>query len=469
MDNDDNLLPIGTILRHRYEIVEVIGRGGFGYTYKAIDHDFPGKPLRVVKHLCPTHHDADSLRIARNLFQNEAECLSRLGENDGIPRLYAYFEEEGEFYLVEELIEGQDLTSEFQQGERWSEEATIALLIELLSILSIVHENNMIHRDIKPANIMRFRDNGKLVLIDFGAVREAVTADSDGLTTATGIGTPPYMPAEQAMGRPGKYSDIYAVSIIGILALTGLTARDLLMNSAGLQDIWQNSDVEVSSKLKSILERMIDFQFTRRFPDAASALEAIAPQEEPQPVASQFKKKVLFALLGTLGLLGIGTATQAYLARPNYTQLETYLQNHEWQQADRETDKLILAIAKEPSELDTESIQKFPCKALEEIDRLWTENSDGKFGFTPQKQVYLATGNEFNNPAESMYESFGDRVGWRSNIFGGDFWNLYGDLKFNNIAPEGHLPSPGRKAIDKNNLRVNEREMLLSRFNQCKL
>ena len=468
MDNDDNLLPIGTVLRHRYEIVEVIGKGGFGYTYKAIDRDFPGKPVRVVKHLCPTHRDANSLKKARMLFKEEAKCLSILGENDGIPRLYAYFEEEGEFYLVEELIEGQDLTSEFEPGKKWSEEATIALLTELLSILSIVHESNRIHRDIKPANIMRREEDGKLVLIDFGAVREAVTADSDGQTTAIGIGTPPYMPAEQAMGRPGKYSDIYAVSIIGILALTGLTARDLLTNSAGLQDIWQNSNVEVSSKLKSVLERMIDFQPTRRFPDAASALEAIAP-EIPPTVSSQFKKKALLALLATLGLLGIGTATQAYLARPNYTQLETYLQNQEWQLADEETDKIILAIANEQSELDTESIQKFSCKALEKIDRLWTENSNGKFGFTPQKQAYLATGNEFNNPAESMYKSFGDRVGWRTNIFGGDFWNLYGDLKFNNIAPEGHLPSPGKKKSDEKQLRVNEREMLLSRFNECKL
>ena len=459
---------IGKVLRQRYEIVEAIGRGGFGDTYTAIDRDFPGKPLRVVKHLSPTHTDVNSLKIAKELFQAEAESLSKLGENSQIPRLFSYFEEENEFYLVQELIEGRDLTSEFEPGKRWSESETIALITELLSILSIVHENDTVHRDIKPANIMRRRDDGKLVLIDFGAVKEKVTADSTGLTTAIGIGTPPYMSPEQG-SIPGKYSDVYAVGVLGVLALTGLTARDLLMNSAGLQDIWRNLDIEVSPKLESVLERMTDSQFGQRFPDAASALEAIAPKKEPQPVASRFKKKVLLALLGTLGLLGIGTATQAFLARPNYTQLETYLQNKEWKKADEETDKLILKIANEPSELDTESIQKFPCKALQKIDRLWSENSNGRFGFTPQKQTYLATGNEFNNPAESIYEKFGDRVGWRTKIFGEDSWHVYGDLKFTDIAPEGHLPSPGRKAIDKNNLRVGEREMLLSRFNECGL
>ena len=456
---------IGKVLRQRYEIVEAIGSGGFGDTYTAIDRDFPGKPLRVVKHLSPTYTNVNSLKIAKELFQAEAESLSKLGENSQIPRLFSYFEEENEFYLVQELIEGRNLTSEFQPGKRWSEAATIALLTELLSILSIVHQNNTIHRDIKPANIMRRRDDGKLVLIDFGAVKEILTVDSTGQTI--GIGTRPYMPPEQAMGMPGKYSDIYAVGILGVQALTGLAKDDLPIDSPSLQNTWRDLDIEVSSKLKSVLERMISFQFNERFPDAASAIEVLAP-ERPK-VSSQFKKKVLLALLGIFGLLGIRTATQAYLARPNYTQLETYLQNKEWKKANEETDKLILKIANEPSELDTESIKKFPCKALQKIDRLWTENSDGKFGFTPQKQAYLATGNEFDAPAESIYEKFGDRVGWRTKMFGDDFWNVYGDLKFTDIAPEGHLPSPGRKAIDKNNLRVSEREMLLSRFNECGL
>ena len=480
MSSCDRPIRKGKILKQRYEILKEIGSGAFGNTYIAADRDFPGLPHRVVKHLCPTHTDPVSLTISKELFANEARCLSKLGEYGQIPRLFSYFEEDNEFYLVQELVEGQDLTHEFQPGKKWSESETVDFLTELLSILSIVHQNNTIHRDIKPANIMRRRDDGKLVLIDFGAVKEILTVDENGQTTIVvdstkGIGTPVYMPPEQAVGKPGKYSDIYAVGMIGIQALTGLATKDLPLDSEDLRHIWQNSEIEVSPKLKSILERMVSFQWKQRYPDAESALEAIAPPLDPsigdrQIFWHQYKRKILLFLLATLGLTAAGVATKAYIARPDYTQLETYLQNEEWEEADQETDKIILKVANETSELDTQSINKFSCKALETIDRLWMENSDGRFGFTPQKQVYLETGNIFGEHRESMYKKFGDRLGWRSALFGDEYWNVYKNLNVKNssLAPVGHLPSPGTKP-DEINLRIGEREMLLSRFAECGL
>ena len=464
------------VLKQRYEITKAIGSGAFGTTYVAIDRDFPGEPRRVVKHLCPTYSDLVSLELAKKLFATEAECLAKLGEHDRIPRLFSYFEEDNEFYLVQELIAGHNLTQEFERGRKWSESETVDFLSELLSILSIVHQNNTIHRDIKPANIMRRQIDNKLVLIDFGAVkavREVLTVDRKGaITTTVGIGTIPYMPPEQAMGIPKKSSDIYAVGMIGVQALTGFSARNLPSDSEGLQDIWQNSNIEVSDRLKSILEQMTCFQYKRRFADADAALKALIPPKSPQKVQSQNKKKVLLALLTTLGLASVGAGTKAFMARPDYTQLETYLQNEDWQNADEETDKIILGIAREESELDTQSINQLPCQALQTIDALWTENSNGRFGFTPQKQAYIETGNEFDGTsAESMYKAFGDRLGWRTKMFG-DNWNVYGDLKFknNDLVPLGHLPSPGKVINDKHkNIRHNERGKLLTRFDACGL
>ena len=190
---------VGRILKQRYEIIETIGAGAFGSTYIAIDRDFPGKPNRVVKHLCPLNEDPEALEIAQRLFETEAEVLSRLGEHDRIPRLFSYFEEDNEFYLVQELIAGLNLTQEFQPGKKWSESETVDFLSELLSVLSIVHKNDIIHRDIKPANIMRRQVDNKLVLIDFGAVKEVLTVDKKGETTTVvdstvGIGALAYMP-----------------------------------------------------------------------------------------------------------------------------------------------------------------------------------------------------------------------------------------------------------------------------------
>ena len=313
----DKLMLIGKILKQRYEIIEAIGSGAFGNTYTAVDRDFPGLPHRVVKHLCPTHNDPTSLTIAKKLFATEAICLSKLGEYSQIPRLFSYFEEDNEFYLVQELVEGHELTQEFQPGKKWSESETVNFLIELLSILSVVHQNNTIHRDIKPANIMRRQDDGKLVLIDFGAVKEVMTVDKNGQTTI-GIGTPAYMPPEQAVGNPQKCSDIYAVGMIGIQALTGLAANDLPLDSEGLRCIWQDSRIEASSKLKSILEKMVSFQWKQRYVDAESALEAFTPlNSDRRIIPLQYKKKILLFLLTALGLTGAGIATQAYLARPD--------------------------------------------------------------------------------------------------------------------------------------------------------
>ncbi|MBW4592539.1 MAG: protein kinase [Brasilonema angustatum HA4187-MV1] len=160
---------VGTVLRNCYKIVRLLGNGGFGDTYLAENLDLPGHPLCVVKHLKPKDPNPAVLQIARRLFESEAQVLYKLGcENNQIPRLFAHFEENGEFYLVQEYIEGNDLSSEVIAGKRWSEQEVTQLLREILEILTVVHRQNIIHRDIKPENLMR-RQDGKIILI--GAIR----------------------------------------------------------------------------------------------------------------------------------------------------------------------------------------------------------------------------------------------------------------------------------------------------------
>ena len=169
----------GQLLCDRYRIEKALAKGGFGETFLAVDNHLPSKPQVVVKLLKPIYNDPGTLKIAQRLFNMEAEALEQLGkDNDRIPSLYAYFELKGEFYLVQEYIEGETLTEELQE-RKISESDTLAILQEILTGLTNVHRKGKIHRDLKPDNIIRRAQDRKLVLIDFGAVKQSRTATTN--------------------------------------------------------------------------------------------------------------------------------------------------------------------------------------------------------------------------------------------------------------------------------------------------
>ncbi|MGK7921011.1 MAG: SUMF1/EgtB/PvdO family nonheme iron enzyme [Trichodesmium sp.] len=277
----------GKILRQRYKIIDSLGSGGFGDTYLAVDLDLPGKPKCVVKHLSPKIPDPGVLPVAQKLFEREAETLYKLGQDsDQIPKLFAHFQEGREFYLVQEYIEGQDISKELTPGKKLSESETIALLKGILSALAVAHQNNIIHRDIKPQNLMRRKSDKKIVLIDFGAVKEIsvlTTANQPRTTTLTvAVGTPGYMPSEQAIGKPKLSSDIYAVGMVGIKALTGKEPEDLPTDQDTGNIIWQNQ-AKVSNYLADILDKMVQEYFRERYKNAKEVLKALNIQTSQQP------------------------------------------------------------------------------------------------------------------------------------------------------------------------------------------
>jgi serine/threonine protein kinase len=288
-----------TVLGGRYAIAQSLGSGGFGQTYLAHDRQLPGQPTCVVKQLKPQQTDAATLQVARRLFETEAEVLYKLGSHDQIPRLFAHFEEQQEFFLVQEFIEGHSLETELMMGQPWSEPQVVDLLTELLDVLAFVHQANVIHRDLKPANILRRDRDGKLVLIDFGAVKQISTgglAEPTHLTIA--IGTPRYMPTEQSHGKPRFTSDIYAIGMIGIQALTGLPPYALSEDQSTSEWVWQDRAI-ASPQLKAVLERMVKYDFRQRYESAESALQALSAlytpiadtiaAVEPAPQPADFK------------------------------------------------------------------------------------------------------------------------------------------------------------------------------------
>ncbi len=266
----------GKVLDGRYKIVKVLGAGGFSETYIAEDMRLPGNPLCVVKQLKPAHNKPEELIVARRLFNSEAQTLQKLGTNNQIPQLLAYFEESEEFYLVQEYIIGHDLSQELPTGKPINETTVIEILRDLLQILAFVHQNGVIHRDIKPNNIIRRDSDGKLVLIDFGAVKEVTTQllDNQEQNAFTiGIGTKGYAPSEQCFGRPQYSSDIYALGMVGIKALTGIAPHEIERDANG--ELKWSALAFVSHSLASILSKMVLENFQQRYQSASLALEAL--------------------------------------------------------------------------------------------------------------------------------------------------------------------------------------------------
>ncbi|AUB39148.1 Serine/threonine protein kinase [Nostoc flagelliforme CCNUN1] len=279
---------IGKLLDHRYQVIRVLAMGGFGQTYIAQDTRRPGNPLCVVKHLKPGT-DPRVFDTAKRLFNSEAETLEKLGNHDQIPRLLAYFDENQEFYLVQEYIEGHTLAEELISSKGWSESEVIQLLQEVLEILEFVHRQGVIHRDIKPDNIIRRASDNKLVLVDFGAVKQLrtqlVTVGGQPSATVV-IGTPGYMPTEQGQGKPRPNSDIYSLGIIAIQALTGLQATELQEDAETGEIIWQQS-VTVNYRLAAVLSKMVRYHFKDRYQNATEALQACKDAINPVPVLSK--------------------------------------------------------------------------------------------------------------------------------------------------------------------------------------
>ena len=267
---------IGQLLAGHYRVLQVLGAGGFGQTYITEDLHLPGNPKCVLKHLKPASADRALLDIARKFFEKEAIVLQQLGNYDRIPRLLAYFEEEQEFYLVQEYVPGHPLSTELKNGAKWSESQVIELLEEILAILTFIHAQGVIHRDIKPDNIMRRSSDRKLILIDFGAIKQVRNQQMlHGQQTMTvAIGTPGYMPIEQASGNPRASSDMYALGAIGIQALTGVNPYDLPADDRTGELKWEHLTV-ADPRLVAILQQMTRYHFKDRYHTATEALQAV--------------------------------------------------------------------------------------------------------------------------------------------------------------------------------------------------
>lgn len=404
------------LLRERYWAQRILGQGGFGRTFLAVDEDKPSKPFCVIKQLLPQAQGTDNLDKAAELFAQEAEQLEQLGHHDQIPELLAYFTDNDQQYLVQEFVNGATLAQELAENGVFSEQQIRKLLIDLLEILDFVHGQNVIHRDIKPENIIRRRSDGKFVLVDFGAAK--VLSRSHYAVTGTVIGSAEYCAPEQAKGRAKLVSDLYSLGVTCIHLLTGKSPFDLCDFNEGKWGWRYYLNINfVSYELGQFLDKLIQQTPNDRYPSAQAAL---------QDLKQSFK----------------------------YQRLEQHLQAKDWHGANKETLKQMLEVANRTNEgfLKVQDINNFPCEELRSIDRLWVHYSQGNFGFSIQKKIYSS----LEKPQKwdsDIRETFAYAVGWRVDErgwFGMKKKGLFGKpkrtwlddskLSFDLSAPEGHHP-----------------------------
>jgi serine/threonine protein kinase len=263
----------GKILGSRYQVLEYVAEGGFGKTYLAEDTQLPGKDLCIVKQLAPRFDAPQLLEIARRLFKTEATALHSLGHHPQIPELLAYFEEAEKFYLVQQYIAGQTLDQKLIPQQRWSAGQVVELLKDCLNILRYIHDQGVIHRDLKPANLILRDADHKIVLVDFGTVKNILQGQGGLEQLTVAVGTQGYMPIEQARGKPGSTSDLYALGIIGIQALTGVKPLELEEDENG-EIIWSPL-ANAQPELIEILTKMTRYNYLERYPSAQSVLDAL--------------------------------------------------------------------------------------------------------------------------------------------------------------------------------------------------
>jgi serine/threonine-protein kinase len=298
-----------SLLNNRYQIIDTLGRGGFGESFLAIDTHLPSQKKCVIKQLKPFIQEPTIPRWMCDRFEQEACILESLGDkHQQIPQLYAYFQEGQHFFLVQEWIDGITLTQKVEREGVLSPEQVERILQQLLPVLSYIHSKNIVHRDLKPDNIIYRHQDQCPVLIDFGAVKQALTnvqSDIYKSPYSIAIGTPGYMASEQAAGRPIFSSDLYSLGLTAIYLLTGKTPQCLQTNLKTGEFIWRQELSFLDSSLASVIDRAIRFNPRERFATAEEMLSALSAKNFTIPNhnslsqdSSSFSQAVTKAIIG---------------------------------------------------------------------------------------------------------------------------------------------------------------------------
>lgn len=322
-----NSLSAGTLLSGKYELLSVLGRGGFGITYRArrLDGGGPaaikeffwnGHMQRGFDGLCAepvAPEEAEDVRGLCSRFLREARVLESFRDEPALVRVDDYFEENGTAYIVMELLEGKTLEQELRErGSMDAVELTRSVL-PVLDCLGRIHESGWIHRDISPDNLMLLPD-GSLKLLDFGAVKRY---EESRLRKNSYYQKSSFSPPEQydAGGELGPWTDIYSLCASLYRCITGLRPPDSLVRMR--EDAMPKPSelgVSISPELERALMKGMALEPGRRWrsaPELKAALEAALPEKLLEKKRRRRKRfgllcaAALMLLCAAAGLFGL--------------------------------------------------------------------------------------------------------------------------------------------------------------------
>ncbi|MBD2156077.1 serine/threonine-protein kinase [Leptolyngbya sp. FACHB-8] len=458
------------LLRGRYQCDRTLGQGGFGRTY-LVNDTYRGNTIVVVKQFIPNtslRKGGSNLEKALRLFEQESERLLQLDQHPQIPTLFEAFEANNSHYLVQQFIEGRTLADLLTRlGKPFDETQIRSVLLNLLPVLQFIHSQNIIHRDIKPENVIRRSSDKRLVLIDFGAAKAAtITLMGE---TGTTIGSTGYAAPEQIYGKAVFASDLYSLGVMCLHLLTQVKPSELYDPMEGIL-IWRQflGGRQISPGLAAVLDRMTQSLVKDRYPSAQHALRELLQhtkttrQKAPSlvkatPAAQSLPNSVPAGRLVQAGrgersptFPAVQPKTPAFNVNQlasecgiDYQKLKELLEAGKWKEADWETNwRMLQAVGrKEDDFVRPKELQNFPCQDLSTIDGLWTHYSQGRFGFSVQRQIYLDCGGIPDGPPptdhdHAVWQAFGDRVGWRQH----GQWLEYSKLSPSLALPSGCFP-----------------------------
>lgn len=406
------------IYNGKYKIEKYLGGGGFALTYQAM-HTKLNRRVVIKTPNISVQRDPDYPKYLER-FKKEAQMLAMCctDSHPHIVQVFDFFvEEDGRYCLEMQYIAGESLWEYVQRQGKLPETEAVKYIRQIGLALVEVHKKGVFHLDVTPPNIMlnfdpNIPNSGKAVLIDFGIAGDM----SPPSTLSRSFGNKVFAPYELTRkGIRHPTVDVYCLAGSLYYAITGQRPTNSFDRKYDQEELVPPKQL-VPSLSDAVNEAILQ----------GMALEA---KDRPQTMKewSNFLSSSQANLTEVILALDVGV---------NYQNLENLLNAGQWKAANQETTRVMLKVAKREQQgwLNYESIENFPCTDLRTIDQLWVKYSNGHFGFSVQKRIWLECGGKVDYETECL---LGDRLGWRNN----KGWLSKDEYNYSQDSTQGHLPA----------------------------